>query len=156
MFPKFYEEKSGKKRFLRVSCSDGSQPKVRALEACWGKIEEKEEKGIMREWIMLFFYFPFPAFKYWGGFSFHFFFFGKGKTRHWAASNKQRGALPAIGSKVFGQKVRETVDGAAATHCSLSASCLSTLLCPHSNYYFKYNIYIFSSVQTGQCLYLCF
>ena len=49
MFPKFYEEKSGKKRFLRVSCSDGSQPKVRALEACWGKIEEKEEKGIMRE-----------------------------------------------------------------------------------------------------------
>ena len=45
MFPKFYEEKSGKKRFLRVSCSDGSQPKVRALEACWGKIEEKEEKG---------------------------------------------------------------------------------------------------------------
>ena len=86
----------------------------------------------------------------------HFSFFGKGKTRHWAASNKQRGALPAIGSKVFGQKVRETVDGAAATHCSLSASCLSTLLCPHSNYYFKYNIYIFSSVQTGQCLYLCF
>ena len=54
MFPKFYEEKSGKKRFLRVSCSDGSQPKVRALEACWGKIEEKEEKGICS-----FFTFPF-------------------------------------------------------------------------------------------------